>query len=73
MDVCLQVFAGRLLTLIDQVYRCLPLGTIIDGRVLVVHGGVSETTDLRLITDIDRHKVKKKDEMKKEINAVKVE
>lgn len=52
-----QVFSGRLLTLIDHVYRCLPLGTIIDGRVLVVHGGVSEHTDLRLISDIDRQKV----------------
>ncbi|ODM91769.1 Serine/threonine-protein phosphatase rdgC [Orchesella cincta] len=51
-----KVFSGRLLTLIDQVYRSLPLGTIIDGRVLVVHGGISETTDLKLITDIDRQK-----------------
>lgn len=54
-----QVFGGTVLHLIDQVYRSLPLGTIIDGRVLVVHGGISETTDLKLISDIDRHKVRR--------------
>lgn len=52
-----KVFAGRVLQLIDQVFRSLPLGTIIDGRVLVVHGGISDTTDLARLTELDRHKV----------------
>ncbi|CAG7823996.1 unnamed protein product, partial [Allacma fusca] len=51
-----KVFAGRILNLVDQVYRSLPLGSIIDGRVLIVHGGISEQTDLRLLEQVDRHK-----------------
>lgn len=39
-------------------YRWLPLGTIVNNRVLVVHGGVSDSTDLDLIRSLDRGKVK---------------
>lgn len=38
-------------------YRWLPLGTIINSRVLVVHGGISDTTNLDLIKSLDRGKV----------------
>lgn len=38
-------------------YRWLPLGTIVNNRVLVVHGGVSDSTDLDLIRSLDRGKV----------------
>lgn len=41
----------------DQIFCYLPLGTIIDQKVLVVHGGISEHVDLRLIEKIDRRKV----------------
>lgn len=49
--------ADRLLKLIDQVYRHLPLGTIINNKILVVHGGISENTDLNLIQSVRRSKV----------------
>lgn len=37
-------------------YRWLPLGTIVNNRVLVVHGGISDSTDLDLIRSLDRSK-----------------
>ncbi|GAB0087919.1 Serine/threonine-protein phosphatase [Sergentomyia squamirostris] len=46
--------AERLLKLIEGVYRWLPLGTIINNRVLVVHGGISDSTDLDLVRSLDR-------------------
>lgn len=49
--------AERLLKLIEEVYRWLPLGTIVNNRVLVVHGGISDCTDLDLIRSLDRGKV----------------
>ncbi|CAD7081267.1 unnamed protein product [Hermetia illucens] len=48
--------AERILKLIEEVYRWLPLGTIINNRVLVVHGGISDSTDLDLIKSLDRGK-----------------
>lgn len=54
----LQHNAERLLKLIDEVYRWLPLGTIVNNRVLVVHGGISDSTDLDMIRSLDRSKVK---------------
>ena len=38
-------------------FSWLPLATVIDGKVLVVHGGISNTTDLNVITRMERHKV----------------
>lgn len=55
--IILQHNAERLLKLIDEVYRWLPLGTIVNNRVLVVHGGISDSTDLDLIRSLDRGKV----------------
>uniref|UniRef100_A0A1A9VSD6 Serine/threonine-protein phosphatase with EF-hands n=1 Tax=Glossina austeni TaxID=7395 RepID=A0A1A9VSD6_GLOAU len=46
----------RILKLIDEVYRWLPLGSLIDDRVLVVHGGISDQTDLNIIKKLDRSK-----------------
>uniref|UniRef100_A0A1A9WRH1 Serine/threonine-protein phosphatase with EF-hands n=1 Tax=Glossina brevipalpis TaxID=37001 RepID=A0A1A9WRH1_9MUSC len=48
--------AELLLKLIDEVYRWLPLGSIIDNRVLVVHGGISDKTDLNVIKNLNRSK-----------------
>ncbi|RVE50532.1 hypothetical protein evm_004861 [Chilo suppressalis] len=48
--------AERLLKLIECVYRWLPLGTIINNRVFVVHGGISDTTDLDMIRSLERDK-----------------
>uniref|UniRef100_A0A1B0G8C3 Serine/threonine-protein phosphatase with EF-hands n=1 Tax=Glossina morsitans morsitans TaxID=37546 RepID=A0A1B0G8C3_GLOMM len=46
----------RILKLIDEVYRWLPLGSVIDDRVMVVHGGISDQTDLDIIKKLDRSK-----------------
>ncbi|CAH2000906.1 unnamed protein product [Acanthoscelides obtectus] len=46
----------KLLKLIEGVYRYLPLGTIINNKVLVVHGGISDSTDLEMIRSLDRGK-----------------
>lgn len=35
-------------------YRALPLGTIIDQNIFVVHGGISSATDLNILGDIQR-------------------
>ncbi|XP_031425927.1 serine/threonine-protein phosphatase with EF-hands 2 [Clupea harengus] len=46
----------RILKLLQKIFSWLPLATVIDQRVLIVHGGISDTTDLALITRIDRHR-----------------
>ncbi|CAG9859784.1 unnamed protein product [Phyllotreta striolata] len=44
----------KLLRLIEGVYRYLPLGTIVNNQVLIVHGGISDITDLDTIKALDR-------------------
>uniref|UniRef100_A0A673M782 protein-serine/threonine phosphatase n=1 Tax=Sinocyclocheilus rhinocerous TaxID=307959 RepID=A0A673M782_9TELE len=39
----------RILKLLQKIFSWLPLVTVIDQRVLIVHGGISDTTDLALI------------------------
>uniref|UniRef100_A0AAR5PRS6 Serine/threonine-protein phosphatase n=1 Tax=Dendroctonus ponderosae TaxID=77166 RepID=A0AAR5PRS6_DENPD len=46
----------RILKLFESVYRWLPLGTIVNNRVLIVHGGISDTTDLEMIRSLEREK-----------------
>ncbi|XP_012155630.1 serine/threonine-protein phosphatase rdgC isoform X3 [Ceratitis capitata] len=46
----------KLMLMIEEVYRWLPLGSIVNNRVLIVHGGISNTTDLDMIRSIDRGK-----------------
>lgn len=43
--------------LIETVYRWLPLGTLVNNKVLIVHGGISDCTDIERLKSIDRHKV----------------
>lgn len=52
--------AERLLKLIDQVFRHLPLATLINNKIFVVHGGISDTTDLDLLNSVRRSKVGRK-------------
>uniref|UniRef100_A0A9J7ZDM7 Serine/threonine-protein phosphatase n=1 Tax=Cyprinus carpio carpio TaxID=630221 RepID=A0A9J7ZDM7_CYPCA len=47
----------RILKLLQKIFSWLPLVTVIDQRVLIVHGGISDTTDLALIARVDRHRV----------------
>ncbi|XP_073697369.1 serine/threonine-protein phosphatase with EF-hands 2 [Garra rufa] len=46
----------RILKLLQKIFSWLPLVTVIDQRVLIVHGGISDTTDLSLIARVDRHR-----------------
>lgn len=50
--------ADRLLKLIEAVYRWLPLGTLVNNKVLIVHGGISDATDINYLKTIDRQKVR---------------
>ncbi|XP_069562626.1 serine/threonine-protein phosphatase with EF-hands 2 [Brachyistius frenatus] len=45
----------RILKLLQKIFSWLPLATVIDQRVLILHGGISDTTDLSLIARVDRH------------------
>ncbi|KAG7276701.1 hypothetical protein CRUP_006880 [Coryphaenoides rupestris] len=47
----------RILKLLQKIFSWLPLATVIDQKVLVLHGGISDTTDLSLLARVDRHKV----------------
>ncbi|XP_076007240.1 serine/threonine-protein phosphatase with EF-hands 2 [Genypterus blacodes] len=46
----------RILKLLQKIFSWLPLATVIDQRVLVLHGGISDSTDLGILTRLDRHK-----------------
>uniref|UniRef100_A0A669PZ51 Serine/threonine-protein phosphatase with EF-hands n=1 Tax=Phasianus colchicus TaxID=9054 RepID=A0A669PZ51_PHACC len=47
----------KILKMIQNVFCWLPLATLIDQKVLVIHGGVSDTTDLDMLEKIQRNKV----------------
>ncbi|XP_062837292.1 serine/threonine-protein phosphatase with EF-hands 2 isoform X6 [Anolis carolinensis] len=49
--------SGKILKLLQNVFSCLPLATLVDQKVLIVHGGISDTTDLDRLAKIDRRQV----------------
>ncbi|XP_026880087.2 serine/threonine-protein phosphatase with EF-hands 2 [Electrophorus electricus] len=51
-----KVHGKRILKLLQKIFSQLPLATVIDRKVLVLHGGISDTTDLRLIARLERHR-----------------
>ncbi|CAL8326985.1 unnamed protein product [Arctogadus glacialis] len=46
----------RILKLLQKIFSWLPLATVIDQKVLVLHGGISDATDLSVLARVDRHK-----------------
>uniref|UniRef100_A0A8D3C0I9 Serine/threonine-protein phosphatase with EF-hands n=1 Tax=Scophthalmus maximus TaxID=52904 RepID=A0A8D3C0I9_SCOMX len=53
-----RVHGKKILNLLQKIFSWLPLATVIDHKVLIVHGGISATTDLNAIARVDRHKVR---------------
>ncbi|XP_031716230.1 serine/threonine-protein phosphatase with EF-hands 2 [Anarrhichthys ocellatus] len=51
-----RVHGKTILKLLQKIFSWLPLATVIDNKVLIVHGGISDTTDLNVIARMDRHK-----------------
>ncbi|XP_012506431.1 PREDICTED: serine/threonine-protein phosphatase with EF-hands 2 [Propithecus coquereli] len=52
-----KIHGKKILRTLQDVFRWLPLATLVDEKVLILHGGVSDTTDLELLDKLDRHKV----------------
>uniref|UniRef100_A0A665UEV5 Serine/threonine-protein phosphatase with EF-hands n=1 Tax=Echeneis naucrates TaxID=173247 RepID=A0A665UEV5_ECHNA len=51
-----QVHGKKILKLLQKIFSWLPLATVIDHKVLIVHGGISDTTDLDTLSQVDRHR-----------------
>ncbi|XP_009944745.1 PREDICTED: serine/threonine-protein phosphatase with EF-hands 2 [Leptosomus discolor] len=51
-----KVHGKKILKMIQNVFCWLPLATLIDQKVLVIHGGISDTTDLDMLEKIQRNK-----------------
>ena len=54
-----QMHGKRILKLLQKIFSWLPLATVIDQKVLVLHGGISDVTDLSLLARLDRHNVRR--------------
>ncbi|KAM5221404.1 serine/threonine-protein phosphatase with EF-hands 1 [Ctenodactylus gundi] len=50
-------YGTKIAEALEELFAWLPLGTIIDEEILVVHGGISESTDLDLLHCIERQKM----------------
>ncbi|ESO93766.1 hypothetical protein LOTGIDRAFT_104853, partial [Lottia gigantea] len=46
-----------------EVFSWLPLATVIDDKVLVVHGGISQHVSLKSLARLDRHRVSRNESM----------
>uniref|UniRef100_A0AAY4ERF7 Serine/threonine-protein phosphatase with EF-hands n=1 Tax=Denticeps clupeoides TaxID=299321 RepID=A0AAY4ERF7_9TELE len=51
-----RVHGKKILKLLQKIYSWLPLASVIDQKVLILHGGISDTTDLDIIAKVDRHR-----------------
>lgn len=57
VGIILQIHGKKILRMLQDVFCWLPLATLVDEKVLVLHGGISDRTDLDLLAKLDRHKV----------------
>lgn len=46
----------KVMRLFADIFGWLPLATVVNNKILVTHGGISNITDLSIIDKIDRHK-----------------
>ncbi|KAM7392696.1 hypothetical protein PAMA_007693 [Pampus argenteus] len=51
-----RVHGKKILKLLQKIFSWLPLATVIDRKVLIVHGGISDMTDLNIIARMERRK-----------------
>ncbi|XP_075058773.1 serine/threonine-protein phosphatase with EF-hands 2 isoform X1 [Mixophyes fleayi] len=51
-----KVHGKKILKMLQSVFSWLPLATLIDRKILILHGGVSDATDLDILSKIERHK-----------------
>ncbi|XP_026110448.1 serine/threonine-protein phosphatase with EF-hands 2 [Carassius auratus] len=51
-----QVHGKMILKLLQKIFSWLPLATVIDQKVLILHGGISDKTDLNVIAKLERHR-----------------
>ncbi|XP_012923164.2 serine/threonine-protein phosphatase with EF-hands 2 [Heterocephalus glaber] len=52
-----KIHGKTILKTLQDVFCWLPLATLVDEKVLILHGGVSDRTDLELLAKLDRHKI----------------
>ncbi|KAM9238090.1 serine/threonine-protein phosphatase with EF-hands 2 [Dugong dugon] len=52
-----KIHGKKILKTLQDVFCWLPLATLVDEKVLILHGGVSDMTDLELLAKLDRHKI----------------
>lgn len=52
-----QEHSSKVMKLFGDIFGWLPLATVVNNKILVTHGGISNITDLSRIDKIDRHKV----------------
>uniref|UniRef100_A0A1I8HDQ7 Serine/threonine-protein phosphatase with EF-hands n=1 Tax=Macrostomum lignano TaxID=282301 RepID=A0A1I8HDQ7_9PLAT len=48
--------ANKVLNMFSEVFAWMPLATVIDDRVFVTHGGISDKVDLDRVRRLDRHR-----------------
>ncbi|MEQ2206993.1 hypothetical protein XENOCAPTIV_005739 [Xenoophorus captivus] len=51
----IKIHGKRILKLLQKIFSWLPLATVIDQKVLVLHGGISDSTDLYALAKVNRH------------------
>ncbi|KAF3825098.1 hypothetical protein GH733_005732, partial [Mirounga leonina] len=57
LNIIFQIHGKKILKILQDVFCWLPLATLVDEKVLILHGGVSDMTDLELLAKLDRHKI----------------